>query len=486
MGDLEPRYSFDPLERRGVLLGLQPAQLLTVAAATIAALVADRSLGRTGLPAALLILAVGVGSAIWSREGRPASMWILEAVAWSARRARGPSLDDRPLMGIPSVSIGRPTGEAVRRPRCSPPIGTAPRGIELTELTGGPEPIGIATDRRHRTWVAVVRVAGAPFALLDPADQARRLEGWRVVLNSLGRPGTDVRRIQWIERSFPDASVDDQGCPGFPDTCPVNPAIDSYRALVAGAEPAQRHESWIALSVEGPPSPGSSNGLKAERILRRELRLLEGQLRNADLQPSAPLDRSLLVATIASVFEAPPAQRQTRAGGRSSPWPAAQEEEWSHLRTGGMLHATYWVADWPRIDVSPNFLMPLLMTGGRRTVSLIMEPVPPSRAAREVRSARTADAADEQLRSRAGFLPSARRDREAEGVMRREAELAEGHADFRYSGYVAVHAADRASLDVSCAEAEHAAQASQLELVRLYGRQGEAFTWTLPLGRGLR
>lgn len=486
MGDAEPRYSFDPLERRGVLLGLQPAQLLTVAIAAVVALLAGRSLGRLGLPVALVVLVAGVGSAIWSREGRPASMWLLDAAAWSARRARGPSLDNRPLMGNPIGVTVNPAHETLRRPRSDPAIGTAPRGVELAELTAGQDAIGIAIDRRHRRWVAIVQVAGASFALLDPADQARRLEGWRVVLNSLGRPGTDVRRIQWIERSFPDASVTDWADPGLPGTGPVNPAVDSYRALVTGADPAQRHESWLALSVEGPASTRSSNAGRAEQVLRRELRLLEGQLRNAELQPSSPLDRRTLVATIASVFEAPPAPRQAPAGSRSSPWPAAQAEQWSYLRSGAAWHATYWIADWPRIDVSPNFLMPLLMTGGRRTVSLIMEPVSPSRAAREVRSARTADAADEQLRSRAGFLPSARRNREAEGVIRREAELADGHADFRYSGYVAVHAADRSSLDVACAEAEHAAQASQLELVRLYGRQGEAFTWTLPLGRGLR
>jgi hypothetical protein len=33
---------------------------------------------------------------------------------------------------------------------------------------------------------------------------------------------------------------------------------------------------------------------------------------------------------------------------------------------------------------------------------------------------------------------------------------------------------------------EQAARAAHLELRRLYGRQAEAFTWTLPLGRGLR
>ena len=115
-----------------------------------------------------------------------------------------------------------------------------------------------------------------------------------------------------------------------------------------------------------------------------------------------------------------------------------------------------------------------------------MAPISSRDAAREVEAARTADAADEELRRRACFLSTARRRRQMEGVQRREAELAEGHADYRYSGYVTVTAADATELDRACAELEHMANQSHLELRRLFGRQREAFTWTLPLGRGLR
>ena len=114
-----------------------------------------------------------------------------------------------------------------------------------------------------------------------------------------------------------------------------------------------------------------------------------------------------------------------------------------------------------------------------------MAPVGPARAAREVEAARTADLADEELRRRAGFVTTARRRREAEGVVRREAELADGHAEYRFSGYVTVSAPDRAGLDAACAEVEQAASQAHLELRRLYGQQEEAFTWTLPLARGL-
>jgi hypothetical protein len=137
--------------------------------------------------------------------------------------------------------------------------------------------------------------------------------------------------------------------------------------------------------------------------------------------------------------------------------------------------------------VGPDFLAPLLLTtSGSRTIAVTLGPVGTAHAVREVEAARTAEAADEQLRHRAGFLTTARRLRQAEGVLRREAELAEGHAAYRFSGYVTVTAPDPEALERACAEVEQGAQQAHLELRRLYGRQAEAFTWTMPLGRGLR
>jgi hypothetical protein len=167
------------------------------------------------------------------------------------------------------------------------------------------------------------------------------------------------------------------------------------------------------------------------------------------------------------------------------PWATGSDESWCAWRADDAWHATYWISEWPRLDVNPDFLTPLLLCDGRRTVSVIMAPVPADRAAREARAARAADAADDELRARAGFLPSARRGREAEGVLRRETELADGHAEFRFAGYVTVTAGSLEELEGACVETQQAGQRAHLELSRLYGRQAEAFTWTLPLGRGL-
>ena len=473
MAEPDPRYSFDPIERRGVLLGLQPAQLATLAVAALLAYVAARARG--GAAAAAVVFVVVAATAVWTRNGRPASAWLLDGAAWAARRSRGPRLDDLPLTRSPAGGPGRP-GPGRRG------SSVAPAGVELDDLGSwdGGVPLGVVVDRRRGTLAAVVPVKGSSFSLLDPAEQARRLDGWRVALNAVGRPGTAVRRVQWVQRSRPDPgpSIAEATAAADPGT---GRAAESYRDLVAGAGAAQVHDVWVVIAVEGRAPGRRAPAGRAVEVLRRELRLLEGQLRNAGLSPSPPLAREQLASLIRDTYEERPSPPRP-----SHPWALAEEEHWAQLRAGGLWHSTYWVADWPRVEVAPDFLAPMLISGGRRTLSLVMEPVPPDRSSREVRSARTADAADEQLRSRAGFLPSARRGREAEGVMRREAELADGHAEFRFSGYLTVHATDRESLETACAEAEHSAQAAQLELRRLYGRQAEALTWTLPIARGLR
>jgi hypothetical protein len=163
----------------------------------------------------------------------------------------------------------------------------------------------------------------------------------------------------------------------------------------------------------------------------------------------------------------------------------AVEPEWDAVHTDGTWHATYWIAEWPRVDVTPDFLGPLLFSPLRRSIVLVMEPVSPSRAARQVAHARTADIADGELRRRGGFLVTARHQREKESVEERDVELADGHAQYRFSGYVTVTTDTREELEGACAAVEQAAGQARIELRLLYGEQDVAFACSLPLGRGL-
>jgi hypothetical protein len=452
-----PRYSFHPLERRGVLLGLGAGQLLTIGAALVAAFVLHGVLpGAPGSGLALLAGTAGVVAGVWSRDQRPVGAWLLDWATFLRRRATSPQLDRRPVSG-------RRTGAL------------APPGIVLCEDPGGPgeTAVGVISDRHSSTVAAVVPVAGCSFSLLDPVEQSHQLESWRRVLGAVARPGSPVVRLQWVHRT---AAV---GPGRLEEALGMSPAGDtpeavSYRRLVQSAVPTMiGHEAWLVLVVQCHRGEGRTR-------LRRELRLLEGQLRGADLRPGRPLALDELQAVVAGATEA---RRSRRTGGG---WPMATDERWSYLRADGSWHCTYWVAEWPRVEVGPEFLGPLLLGNRRVSVSVLLAPVDPERALREARSARTADLADAELRARAGFIPSIRRDREQQGALAREAELADGHSEFRFTGYLTVSAGDREEMTAACADAEHAAQSARIEIRRLYGRQAEAFTWTLPLGRGLR
>jgi hypothetical protein len=114
-----------------------------------------------------------------------------------------------------------------------------------------------------------------------------------------------------------------------------------------------------------------------------------------------------------------------------------------------------------------------------------MAPVATTEGFRRTEAARTAAIADEELRRRAGFLATARRRRERESLAQQEAELVDGHAAYRLAGFVTVSASDRDTLEELSGETLHLAHQARLDLRRLYGRQHVAFTWTLPLGRGV-
>ncbi len=145
----------------------------------------------------------------------------------------------------------------------------------------------------------------------------------------------------------------------------------------------------------------------------------------------------------------------------------------------------YWIAEWPRTGVGSGFLLPLMLEGGlRRTIAVTMAPVAPLRAARRAEHDRTSGAADAELRRRHGFAVTARARHEHEATTRRETELAEGHAAFRFTGYLAVTADDEEALAVACGRLEQSALQAQLELHRMYGAQEEGYTCTLPTGRG--
>jgi hypothetical protein len=178
----------------------------------------------------------------------------------------------------------------------------------------------------------------------------------------------------------------------------------------------------------------------------------------------------------------------TRDGlGETSAWPLGAQETWEAYRTDGAVHCTYWIGGWPRVEVSPMFMDALLgHSSVVRTVAVTFEPIPIERSTREVEAAVTRDRADRDLRRRFGQSDTARQRQAEEAAVRRESELAAGHGEVRLAGFVTVSGRDEDDLRRACSQVHEQAARARVELHRMYGQQAEAFTFTLPLCRGLR
>jgi hypothetical protein len=312
-----------------------------------------------------------------------------------------------------------------------------------------------------------------------------------------------IGRLQVLERTLPDTG--DEAARYLQEEMrrPVTDAlVRSYLDLLDDAAPVNReHEALIALQVDARRIAPlirqfRDRDLAAYVALVQELTSLSERLQAAAIGVEGALPPRLLAEAIRVAFD-PEARvdMARRALGRpdeagcepAAAWPVAAQDDWLRYRTDGAWHAVFWVREWPRVDVRPDFLRPLLLrTRAQRTVSIVMEPVPPERAQREVERRRTHVLSDRETRERHGFMTSARREHELQQVLTREEELAEGHEEMRFTGYVAVTAASEYELELACKEVSRQASRSKLQLVRLAGEQSSAFACVLPLCRGLR
>ncbi|MBW3578886.1 MAG: hypothetical protein KY462_14325 [Actinobacteria bacterium] len=490
------RYEFgSAAEDDTMIVGLRAGQLAIVALALLIAVFTIRmATTPAGFVAAATVLAVAAAAAFWHVGGRTIEQWIPIAARWVGRvvTRRTRHLSALPVLG--ETSDGKPN---------APPATLGGVQILAVPLDGdsGPE-VGVICDRRVGTYAAVLQVRGRSFQLADTPEKQRRLAAWGAVLAGLARASSPIHRLQWVERTVPDDG-DAMGryLAGAVKVDSGSASLRSYLELVDRAGPAApQHETFLVVSISAArarraikQAGGGDRGAAA--ILLREIGALRRRLTSAEVVVDGLLTPRLVAGAMRTAFDPHArvglARRAAAAGdeGGTDPanaWPLAAETAWGSYRTTDVCHATYWVANWPRTSVGADFLAPLLLgTAGMRTVSLTMEPISPLRAHREVEQQVVKSMADEELRQKAGFAFTARRRRAQEAVTRREQELADGHADYRVAGYVTVTSETDDELEAACGEIEQAAQQAFLEIRRLYGQQDQAFTWTLPMARGL-
>ena len=439
MPDLEPErhYRLGPLERRGYVAGWRAGQVGLVATTVcLAALVLAVSSASPAVVVAALLVVGGVVGATVPLRGRSADEWIPSLAAHLRRRGQRRILD-----------------------------------IDVIEATIDGRSVGVV---RHRSGALSCTLAldSSGISLLDQATRTRRVEGMSAALGGLAREGGCVDRVGWSASARAISSTGllaDLRRRGELGT----PAASAYRSVIEAVVPAAV-ERQILLSLRTPAARGAAGEPVRIRALLEEMTNVASALTDAGHRPARPLSSTEL------------AEQLGRRGAHAEAGLGLEDEaRFGALRVTDRSVVTWWVAEWPRHDVTAELLAPLLLADHHRTVAVVMEPVRPSAALRRAAAAKTSQVADAEIRRRAGFLADRSQQRRGAHVAEREAELVDGHGSLRLAGFLAVEVAEDEDLDGVVAETELAAAQARLVLRRLQGDHSRGLVATLPLCAGL-
>jgi len=469
---------FSRLPKRGLLLGLNGPQLGCLGVAAIALVVALYVGGTTPFAISAVVWLPATLLALVPVQGRVLIGWAPITVNWSLRAWKGQTMFlKRPAKPRPAGTLALPGDTA------------ALRQYEDT-VTGAV----MIHDPHQQTLTAIVPVTHPSFVLLDPADQERRIQTWGRVLASCCRSGR-IARVQVLERTLPDSGT------GLADWWATHGHSDGswtarvYQDLINRAGPAsERHDTTISLALDMRAAHkairSAGGGLRgAAAVLGQEMTTLTTALRSADLSPGKWLDAGQVAVILRTAYD-PQAtatlDRNPAIGrGLDNAGPLAVRETWNGLRTDTAHHGVLWISEWPRAQVFPGFLAPLMLSSGiRRAFSLTATPLRADVAAKDIRRKKTEHIADQAQRQKIGQIEDASQTAEYQDVLQQEADLTSGHGVCRYTGLIAVSAPDDDRLQAGLAAIEQAAVQASCETRPLVGQQAQAFTVAaLPLCR---
>jgi hypothetical protein len=414
--------------------------------------------------------------------GRKVIEWLPILGRWATRTVGGQRVFRRNVIRLrPAGTLALPGDAAALREWEDPETGAA-----------------MIHDPHAQTLTAILGVTHPAFVLLDPGEQQRRVSGWGRVLASACRSGR-IARIQVNERTLPDSGT------GLAEWWQRHGPLDgpgsqtwaatTYAELIERAGPAgERHATTVSLALDMKAANRqirtSGGGVRgAAAVLRQEMTAFTAALRAAELNSTGWLTPGDVAVVLRSAYDPAAAAALERHGhlGRdlATAGPVAVVESWDRLRSDSAFHAVLWVSEWPRSQVFPGFLAPVVLSNGiLRTLALHYTPVRADQAARDLRKKKTELISDAAQRRKIGQVEDAAASAELDDVLQQEADLTAGHGVLRVTGLVSVSASTVDDLDAAVAAVEQAAIQASCETRRLVGQQAQAFTAAaLPLCR---
>jgi hypothetical protein len=471
---------FSRLTKRGIMLGLSLPQLVVLGLAVLLVVAGLYVAGGKGLLFTCPVWATCALLAAIPAGGRKLIEWVPIVARWASRTYLAQLVYRRRVIKPrPAGTLALPGDAAPLREWEDPETGAA-----------------MIHDPHAQTLTAILGVSHPAFILLDPGEQQRRVSGWGRVLASACRSAR-IARIQVSERTLPDSGSGLAEWWRTHGTDDGSWAATTYKELIDRAGPAgERHATTISLALDMKTAARqirtAGGGMRgAAAVLRQEMTTLTTALRAAELTSTGWLTPGEVAVILRSAYDpaAAPALERHGALGRdlATAGPVAVTETWERLRSDSAFHAVLWINEWPRSQVYPGFLAPLVLSNGiLRTLALHYTPVRADQAARDLRKKKTELISDANQRRKIGQVEDAGATAEYEDVLQQEADLTAGHGVLRVSGLISVSAPSVDELDAAVAAVEQAAIQASCETRRLVGQQAVAFTAAaLPLCRSV-
>jgi hypothetical protein len=483
-------YRLSARDKTGQLLGKSTLQLAVLGVAVVLGVLCAMIRGPmlVGLPVAALI--AGVGVAPW-RHQRPLVEQLGALAAYAVTPKQWSATLD--LLGSDAKAAQLP-------PEMD--------GLVLHQMVdakGGD--VALVEDRRVGHLSAAVRVTGRRFALATIEEQDRMLADWAAALTPFGRRGGPVVALSWsswasptrieAHRAWMAEVVDEEASPE---------AVASYEeVLEATGAHAFHHEVLVTLTVSTDRAarrPGQRHGPRnsaarrevAGAALLREVSLFSDRLAAAGLDASGPLSGPELARALRERLD-PTALARLDERGRSagdvaglvSPanaGPLHCHQHRTSWRTDGTLHRALVVSEWPRTAVLADWMGSFLLdTACVRGTTVVFEPLDPVASTRQVEFALANHEGDISHRQDKRRVVSGQVRRRGENIERREAQLLDGHVEFRFVGLVVVSAPDEEALDLATEQVVQAGARCRMELRPVDGQHAAATVCALPLGR---
>jgi hypothetical protein len=457
------------------------------------------------LVVAILIAVAGVAVAFWPVANRTVAQWAPVHLAYAVRALSGAVRWSSPAVGQ-GVTVDERGG--LRYPIALPSVLA---GVEIISVRRPGGEVGLIFDRRQRTLCAVLQIRLRAFGLLGDRDQERRLAAFGELQNDLARDGSPVQRIMLLKRTVPRKTNElvtylKQHCERM-DSASVRAM---FEVIDRSAELSREHEVFFVVQMPAVRMSRSarrrmSEAEQRDRAGAEAVEQLEGIARHLQAAEIAikSVDGALTPRALARMVKDSfdPFGRLLRdrrdllapeqAGlDAAHAWPISTHDFRDRYRADSADHIVWQIQEWPKVPVTAGFLAPLTLRPDLpvHTIAIVMEPIPARQAMREAERRRVSDEAAAQTRAKMRQIETSEHRARSEQGDREEREIAGGLSSWRWEAYIcaSVPAGDEDAIEGAVGQMESACTRSFLLPTRLYGEQERAFSWCLPLCRGLR